>query len=102
MLSGTNIFHHEWRFCRVYSMGGESGIDAMESSFESSISLSSTIVMLMLGLVEFLRRRRSNLVCHVDEARRRLSFSGVDVNRVWRGAPPLPFDVGGEQDNCDD
>lgn len=99
MLSGTKIFHQEWRFCRVYSIGGESAIDeSIDSSSKSSISLSSTNVMLILGLVEFLRRRLSNFVCHAVDARRRLSFSGVDVNNVWRDGPA----DGGEHDNCDD
>lgn len=39
---------------------------------------------ILFGFVEFLRRRRSNLVCQADE-RRRFSLSGVDVNRFCFG-----------------
>lgn len=99
MLSGTKIFHHECRFWRLYSVGGESATSLIELPFRSSISLSSITDELMLfGFDEFRRRRRSILVCQVEE-RRRLSFSGVDVNRDCRGEPTT---IGGDDDNGDD
>lgn len=99
MLSGTKMFHHECRFWRLYSIGGESAISPIELPFRSSISLSSTADELtLLWFDEFLRRRRSIFVCHVDE-RRRLSFSGVDVNNDCRGEPTT---MGGDDDNGDD
>lgn len=94
ILSGTKIFHHECRFWRLYSNGGESATELAILSLLSVISESS---MVMLGFDEFLRRRRSNLVCHDDE-RRRLSFSGVDVNSVCRGDEAA---AGGDDDNGD-
>ena len=99
MLSGTKIFHQEWRFWRLYSIGGESAITSLiELPFRSSISLSSiTDELMLLGFDEFLRRRRSIFVCHVDE-RRRLSLSGVDVKSDWRGDPTA---MGSEEENGD-
>lgn len=78
LISGTKIFHQECRFWRIYSIGGESAFGD-----ESSNSLSS-MDDILFGFVEFLRRRRSSLVCQADE-RRRLSLSGVDVNRFCFG-----------------
>lgn len=52
----------------------------------------------MLTFAEFLRRLRSNFVCH-DDDRRRLSFSGVDVNNDWRGEEAA---AGGDDDNGED
>lgn len=97
MLSGTKIFHQECRFCRLYSIGGESSL--IELPFKSSISLSSiTDELMLLGFDEFLRRRRSIFVCHVDE-RRRLSLSGVDVNNDCRRGEQTA--IGGDDDNGD-
>lgn len=99
MLSGTKMFHHECRFWRLYSLGGESVTSLIELPFRSSASLSSMADELtLLWFDEFLRRRRSIFVCHVDE-RRRLSFSGVDVNNDCRGEPTT---TGGDDDNGDD
>lgn len=99
MLSGTKMFHHECLFWRLYSVGGESDTSPTELPFKSSISLSSIAdELILLGFDEFLRRRRSIFVCQVDE-RRRLSFSGVDVNSDWRGEPTK---IGGDEDSGDD
>lgn len=90
------MFHHECRFWRLYSVGGESATSLIELPFKSSKSLSSITDEPMLD--EFLRRRRSIFVCHAEE-RRRLSLSGVDVNSDCRGEPTA---IGGDDDNGDD